>query len=478
MKYLHLLCLLTLFGSSCVKDNSTGRILPIDDILIEGIEDTLRVSMDDNLIIDPKVTSKMEKTEEDLDFVWYSYTNTSQFVADTLGKNRKLQVAVAMSPGTYDLVLRVTDRSTGIFYKYNSKLQVVNDFTTGIMILAETGGKSMVHFLNTVSGKFIEDAYGKGNEGAVAGSNPVSITYNPQNFSFPAEVLILNKDLDGGVVINPVTFKKDRVLRNSFLTPWQGSDIIQSQGYVGRGGGLQDYIIIDGQLHNRSVNAGDIKFKPGLLGDYYLSTMYFNEGASRSGFYDNKNMRFLCHNNTSGSLNQYLSGSTIDIIDPNKVNLKLIYSGTVSSNEYFGLFEDPSGQNRWLLRFAMNSLSQSFTAKEKFIVTAADIMNAEKYASSSALQNYLFYSIGNAIYVYNIVSKSGGKILDLGSNIQIDFMEMNGVELKVGFRDHTKTTLKGGFATYGISTLGGINAQRTRLKEGICDRIVDLTDKK
>jgi hypothetical protein len=54
---------------------------------------------------------------------------------------------------------------------------------------------------------------------------------------------------------------------------------------------------------------------------------------------------------------------------------------------------------------------------------------------------------------------------------------MNGTELKVAFRNHSLGDRSAGFATYNISTQGGINASPTRVREGLFDRIVDITDK-
>jgi hypothetical protein len=65
----------------------------------------------------------------------------------------------------------------------------------------------------------------------------------------------------------------------------------------------------------------------------------------------------------------------------------------------------------------------------------------------------------------------------MGSDYDIDLLKMNGTELKVAFRNHSLGDRSAGFATYNISTQGGINASPTRVREGLFDRIVDITDK-
>ncbi|MGX5819453.1 PKD-like family lipoprotein [Chitinophaga lutea] len=465
-----------LLQTACVKDNSVVQVRPVDSIRVTGLADVYSVSIDEQLAIKPAITSGFTP-ESNMEFLWYAYNNQSVFVADTLSKSRDLAVPVTMSPGNYTLVFRITDKTTGVFYKTLTTLSVVNDYTTGLLVLTETGGEAGLHFLNTVSGKFIEDAYGKGNGGEDAGKAPVCVAYHPQASAMPAEILMLCADERGGVVINPVTFKKERDIRNAFIVPWQAAGVINVQTYVPRASGLQDYLVIDGQAHNRATNAGEVLFRPPMLGDYSLSTVYFNEGASRSSFYDNKNMRFLCHNNTSGSLNPFLAGTTTSIIDPNAVGLKVVYGGRVSGNEHIGVFENADKSVRYLLRFLANGLAQTFTAKEKFVIAADKILQAEKFASSSTLQNYLLYNVGSDIYAYNSLSRSGGWLMNAGTAFTITFLKMNGSELQVGYVNPALPGKKGGFATYEISTLGGLNARLTRSREGFCDRVVDITNK-
>jgi hypothetical protein len=50
--------------------------------------------------------------------------------------------------------------------------------------------------------------------------------------------------------------------------------------------------------------------------------------------------------------------------------------------------------------------------------------------------------------------------------------------LKVAFQNKSRADKKGGFATFDITTDGGIKANETRRREGIMDKVVDITDKK
>ncbi|MBV7533011.1 PKD-like family lipoprotein [Chitinophaga sp. sic0106] len=474
IKIITALFLLVLAG--CVKDNSVVLSRELDNIVIQGVAENYVASIDDVLSIQPAIQKAFTK-DADLEYLWYAYTQTSQYVADTLSKEKNLATTISMPPGTYSLVFKVTDKTTGVFYKALSTLNVVNDYTTGIIVLAENDGHATVHFLNTTSGKFIEEVYEKGNGGEIAGSEPVSVSFYPQRSQMPSEILILCRDQQGGVIVNPSTFTRIRTLRNSFIVPWEGEGVINTQGYVERFSGLQDYVIIDGKPHNRAVNSAELLFRPAMLGDFYLYPAAFNEGATRSGFYDTRNMRFLCHNTTTGSLNPFLAGTTTSIIDPNNVGLKIVYGGKISANEYFGVFENAASTQRYLLAFRMNSAAQTFIARSREVLNAENIMEANAFASSIGLSNYLFYSTGSKIYVYNLTTRNGGMLLDLGTGVNINLLKMNGTELKVAFTNAALPGKKGGFITYNITTLGGITANQKVKKEGFCDKVVDLTDK-
>ena len=66
-----------------------------------------------------------------MSYVWYAYTTTTRNEADTLGRERELDVLAEpsiLTPGeAYTLALKVTDNTTGVFYRPNvsASLRVV-----------------------------------------------------------------------------------------------------------------------------------------------------------------------------------------------------------------------------------------------------------------------------------------------------------------------------------------------------------------
>lgn len=462
--------------ASCVKDNSSTSFNQLNDVTISNIPDTTTIGVDELFSIVPSLNTVLNDTTN-LSYVWYAYAPSAQYAADTLSFDHSLTVQAKMAPGSYTLIYTVTDKKTNVFYKSTTTLIVANEFTTGIMVLGEDNGTGVLDFYNTVTGKLSTNIYDNANGTDVLGKNPVSVSYYPKKSSMPAEVLVLCKDQRGGVFADPVTFIKLRDVRQSFYLPLQDDGDLNVQKYVARSTtGLNDYLIVGGKVYNRSANSGEILFKPEMLGDFSLAPFGFYETSARAAFYDAKNKRFVAHNNTAGALNPFTTDASVSIFDANNVGLAMLYGGCTSGNNFFAVCKTDDG-TPYVLTFLANAQALTFTAKDKFAPAATDLQNATAYASSTTISNYLFYAAGSKVYAYNIVSKAGGLLMDIGAGYNINFLELNGAELKVAFVNAQASGKKAGFTTYNIGTVGGLNATETRRKEGICDLIVDLTDK-
>ncbi|WP_164111897.1 MULTISPECIES: PKD-like family lipoprotein [Sphingobacterium] len=461
----------------CIKDNSVLKDYEIGDVVITGLENGYTIGVGDRLNINPELQLSSLK-ESDLKFIWYVYTTRSTYIADTISYERNLSTNIALIPGEYTLVLKVQDNATKVFFRKEAGLVVTDDFTPGFLILSEKNKNASLQFYNTNNNKFIEDIYEIANNEQQIGKNPIDIAFYPRKSSMPSEILILCKDQQGGVVLDPLTMQRARFLKESFLVPWSGTGEMSMQAYIPRSTlGLQDYLIIDGRAYNRAANSGETLFKPDMIGDYYLSPYYFYHTSGRAAFYDNKNKRFMCHNTTSGSLNLFLKdAATLNIIDPTNVGLKMLYGGHVNAGNFFGLFEDDNSK-KYILRYLISAQSQIFRATEKYAINAPGINEATVFTSGSGLPNYLFYSVQSKIYAYNILTKVGGELFSLGSDKRVDKLMMEGTQLLVGYSSVNSGANTGSFALYNFSTTGGLAVSEVFKKENFSDKVVDFSYK-
>lgn len=474
--YIYIVLLLVIHLTACVKDDSIVKSKELDNIEIAGIADSYSVSLDEVLSISPIVNTQFTSSA-DLDYLWYAFNQTTQNHADTISKEKNLAQTLQLAPGDYTLVLKVTDKTTGVFYKSNTNLRIVNDYTRGLLILSENDGQADIAFYNTDLGKFIENTYKKSN-GESLGIDPVGVYYYPKRGNMPSEILILCKDQRGGVVADPITFGKFRDIKDSFYVPLEGSGIINVEGYIARStSGLQDYLVIDGQIYSRSANAAEVLFRPPLLGvNYYSSPINFNT-SSRPAFYDELNGRFLAQPGTNALLSTFTTKQSPEIIDPDQVNMHLLFAAQVSGSTFFTVFENKAKTSRYILKFLASSAAVTFRALSNYEVTATNIMQATAFAGATTFQNYLFYAVGNRIYIYNVDTMEGDVLTTLGNQVSINYMDLQGTELRIGYLNSALSGKKGGFMTYNITTVGGIKATETLKKEGFCDKIIDIETK-
>ena len=105
-------------------------------------------------------------------------------------------------PGeNYTLTLKVTDETTGVYYRQEMKLEVMTQFTKGTVLLCEENGEAELNFLNS-DHSLIENIYSRANGGKRVGRNPLRIfSVNPlpaqPSLKFEA---IMCEDENGGNV--------------------------------------------------------------------------------------------------------------------------------------------------------------------------------------------------------------------------------------------------------------------------------------
>ena len=188
-------------------------------------------------------------------------------------------------------------------------------------------------------------------------------------------------------------------------------------------------------------------------------------------------MRFMAHNNTQGTLNLFLQPTDISIINPAKVDLIQLFGKMTAASRSLGLFKNPNGNERYILTMTLGPSTLLFVPISKYQITSENIENATAYATSVDIADYLFYASGGKVYVHNTLTKIGALLLDLGSSYKINCLKIEKTELRIGFTNSSSTGMKGGFARFSVTTIGGIKATEVMRKEGICDQVVDLSQK-
>lgn len=490
---------------ACVDDTTNENFNTLNDVTIEGIEDEYTdVYVDNTFSIHPTIKTALN-SEADLKYFWITYDKSTRYEADTLSKEKNLDIVIRLIPGEHTMKFKAISTETGIYYEKEFTVNVVNEFTNGLMILAETDGKAVLDFWIPAKDEVVTDVYGKLNNDDVLGSNPKRIYFNKYSTDVVSEVLVMCQDGEGGKVLDNITLTKRRDYKDMFFGGVPEN--MAPQAYYKSA--MREYLVDNGLVYDRATNSAtpDITVKPNLV--VQGSTYEIADNAnfaddesmpSRMVLYDNKNTCFYSLMNISTAfLTQvtktrsftYVNGG---FFNPDQVGMKCLYAGITSRNssggkEYLGVFETEQGE-RHLLRLGIGFYTQETPASyfkdlANDILSSENIDKANSFATSALFSGYLFYAYGSKVYVYNSANATGGEIYDLQANAEsgaeyvIDHIEAErgGNRLWVAFRDNSLPEKKAGFCGLTVSTDGGLSLERTVFHSQFADRIVDFESK-
>lgn len=496
-KVIYIIAALTIFHG-CVSDNTNEDFKVLNEAAISGIEDNYsEVFVDEKLCIYPTVTTTLND-DSDFDYFWIAYDKNTYYDADTLSREKNLDITVSLTPGEHTMKFKAVDKSTEIFYEKEFTVNVVNEYTNGLLILSDNDGEAVLNFWIPGKDAVQTDLYSKFNDDGPIGENPKRVYFNKYTNEASCEVLVMCQDGAGGKVLNSTTMVKEREYKDFFMSE---PERIVPQAYYKNS--MREYLIDDGLVYDRAVNSitpgTTVKPNMNVVGKTYQIADNADFGddedvPSRTVLYDNENMCFYSiYSISSAFLTTVKETKSVTYVDggnfnPDDVGMKCLYANIsarseTGAKEYLGIFETTSGE-RHLLKmgigfWADTTPSTYFKDLGNDVLTCEGIAEATSFACSARLSGYMFYATGSAVYVYNSTDKTGKKIYDFGSGYTINHIEFERANnrLWVAFQDESATDMKGGFAGLTIETDGGLRLEQTVRHEHIGGRIVDFESK-
>lgn len=494
-----------LFVTGCVRDNSSEFQDILNDVSIQGVEERYEnVYVGHPLRIAPTVTTAYGTDLSHLDFYWITYNKSNYSHVDTLAYTKDLDIVICLTPGEHYLKLKAFDRLTGVFYERETVLNVVNDFTNGLLVLAEEKNEAILNFWVPGRNEVIHDLYGKLEGGASLGKNPYKVYFTRYTSELASEVIVMCQDEMGGKILDNTTMSYKRDYRDLFFG--MGKYVCVPQAYFRSS--MREYLIDDGLVYDRAVNSNppSMQVRPAMSyasGEYEIAAEADfgdnSQAVSRMVLYDNRNQCFYTLyditsaflttvRNTSGM--KYVKGG---YFDPDNVGMRCIYANIYSrseseAREYAGVFVDETG-TRWMLRlgigFWVEGASPNRYLKDLGKVKVEDptFQQANSYACSAEFPGYMFYAEGSKIYAYSILGGLAWPIYDFNVSQEGDYvidhieLEREGLRLWVAYRDLKQTVLPAGFAGLKIQTDGGLSMVEDVRHDQLADRIVDFESK-
>lgn len=491
-----------IFSSCSIDDKSQGPVYPLDDVTITGIMDNYENAyVGHDFSISPSVKN-ISGNLSHLRYLWISYNNSSIRKADTLSHEKDLNVKMNLSPGSHTMKFRVTDSNTGVFYEKVFEVNVVNDFTNGLIILSENDGKAQLDFWIPGRKELLSDIFTLMNPDMSLGENPQRVVFTPYTNDLSSEVLVLCQDGKGGRILDSTTMLWKRDYRDLFIDAKTNPC---PQAYFKAN--MREYLLDDGYIYDRAVNSNppDMQVRSAMStskGEYKIApdADFGDEIVSpdRMVFYDNKGQRFLIgYSLTSAYLTPATATTGVTYqkggaFNPNDVGLECIYANICMRNangarEYACVCLDQE-KLPWLLRVGIGfwvegvSPNRYFKDISKTLMMGAGTYGAKTFACNASYPDYLFYANGSAVYAYSMSGQSSKKLYDFADNGEtavVDRIELEreGKRLWVAFRDMKKDTKAAGFVGLSIQTDGGLKLIEDVRHDNIADRIVDFESK-
>jgi hypothetical protein len=492
-----MIALLSFWG--CVSDDTNENFSVLNEATISGIEDEYNeVFVDEVFSIRPTVETTLNDDSK-FSYFWIAYDKNTYIDADTLSKEKNLNVTIRLTPGEHTLKFKAVDTTTGIFYEKEFIVKVVNEYTNGLLILSDNEGEAVLNFWIPGKDEVATDLYSKFNDDGPLGRNPKRVYFNKYTDENACEVLVMCQDGEGGKVLNSITMVKDRDYKDFFMSlPEQ----IVPEAYYKNG--MREYLVDNGLIYDRAVNSFTpvLTVKPNMsvVGKTYRIADNADFGddedtPSRTVVYDNENQCFYAiYSITTAFLTTVKKTSGFTYVDggyfnPDNVGMTCVYANIsarseTGAKEYMGIFETSSGE-RHLLKMGIGFWVEDADPSTYFkdmgddVLTCEGIAEATTFACSARLSGYMFYAAGSAVYVYNSADKTSKKIYDFGANFTVNHMEMErgNNRLWVAFQDNSATGMKGGFAGLTIETDGGLHLEESVRHDHIAGRIVDFESK-
>ncbi|GHT67295.1 hypothetical protein AGMMS50239_30190 [Bacteroidia bacterium] len=127
----------------------------ITDMKIAGIDSIYQVMVDVGFLdITPAIILSDGGNPDDPRYEYLWISNKLMGRRDTIGHERTLHWQASLPIDSYDLYFRVTDKETGMLWKFNAKYNIVSYHSRGFLMIGENAqGKVQVQMLSMLTGQ-------------------------------------------------------------------------------------------------------------------------------------------------------------------------------------------------------------------------------------------------------------------------------------------------------------------------------------
>ena len=471
------------FFASCASDDGNYDYSVRESIEI-NIDNAYTVEQFENLNVMPNVKTMEGRSLDDYNFVWQMWNSVSEH-PDTLSLELHLNTLVKAPAGEYFLELEVKNKKTGtVVSTLRKTLYVINSFSVGLAILSDVDGGSNVAFINT-KGTVTENVYETVN-GEKCPRGPVSIEFMGNHENIIPMIGIGTKE--GSILTNSDDFSYFGKLEDMVYFP-SGKCILQA---VARDNwGMQEWAIIDGGFHNRSIGWADTPFlrfdardggkKYDLAPFIIMYSTYYTPMA-----FDKLTRSFVYDYFGEDILPVSVDGS-IELFNPNDMQADIMYAtafpaegdNIYSTYEYVrGVMKNDNGSLYAFGAKKEDGYDDNWNSFYTLTPThRVDIpKGATHFACSAYENNFMYCANGSKLFCISLVTGNILSTLDLGQDIDcMEFDPNNSTLLYVAVSDGSCKAKSGSIIYFEVDASG--TAKEIKRFSNICGKVVDMVTK-
>lgn len=406
------LFLVILLAAGCYKDKGNYEYTTLNNITVTATQKAYSLIVGDPLTITPQVTQD-NGTDADLEFEWSMHLSGNPIANNpviVMGRKRDLDttIGIDVTPGSYRLVYKVTDKRTGIFSFTHFTLTISNE-VQGWLLLEEAGGKGDVSIVHS-SGRVYHNYYSAANQGQTL---PLPLKrIELMNYAVTGNQNIFMLSENSAVGVNYQTLRKLTAFNDWFFEP---PAVVKPQMNA-MTSTIYGHLINDGLLYAKitATSYASPRFGYPLawpdvpLPDQMDYAIFpFSVGGSQyyqSIYYDNRHGRFanVSQLGTLPVLQQFAAPAG-QVFNMNNVGMKMLFMGQSPASLYTAIMKDEQSGQPYLIQFSNNIQTNLSPSVRKTVMNAPDVLSFSA-AATSLLSQQLYYAVGNKVYLYDIAA--------------------------------------------------------------------------
>lgn len=419
---------------ACAKDKGNYTYHEINRVNISNF-DTLngyQALFGQVLSITPELKMTMDPNPDNYTYEWslrlpgVQGVNGKPARDSVLSNEKSFNKKVELTPGSYVLQYKVTDKTTNMRFQIRANLNVTTEVYEGFLILSDVNNQSRLDMLSvkknaTDSLVQYTDVLAKMGSTLPMTGKPYQVNcmlwtrsnIDPQNYG----IFILNGS--GTNRINQETFAWNPTLNIRYSMLGNVPADFAPERISGKFSGnitISYLLYANGNMYTYSTNGGYIfKYEPvniyNVNSSPFRASKYAVTNGNQAMIYDETNRNFAL-------LTTY-ANSFVTAVAPSfnyPTGYDLLYMERDYNNVVCAILQDPVTSKRYVLRVRLNAAFNANLGDYFKEITGTDIAGATSFAMSPEL-GYLFYSVGGKVYEYDASLNSSILMVDRGAEI-------------------------------------------------------------